>query len=58
MSRHSRAEPAVSPNRMRANFELFDFELDASDITAISALDKGESGRTGPNPDVFDYIPG
>jgi 2,5-diketo-D-gluconate reductase A len=36
---------------------LFDFELDGSDMDAISALDKGESGRTGPNPDVFDYIP-
>jgi len=28
------------------------------DGDAISALDKGESGRTGPHPDVFDYIPG
>ena len=24
---------------------------------AISALDKGESGRIGPNPEEFDYIP-
>jgi 2,5-diketo-D-gluconate reductase A len=49
---------SVSPDRMRANFELFDFELGGSDMGAISALDRGESGRTGPNPDVFDYIPG
>jgi 2,5-diketo-D-gluconate reductase A len=48
---------SVSPDRMRSNFELFDFELNGSDMDAISALDKGESGRTGPNPDVFDYIP-
>jgi 2,5-diketo-D-gluconate reductase A len=49
---------SVSPDRMRSNFELFGFELDNSDMDAISALDKGESGRTGPNPDTFDYIPG
>jgi 2,5-diketo-D-gluconate reductase A len=49
---------SVSPDRMRSNFELFDFELDQSDMDAISALDQGESGRTGPNPDTFDYIPG
>jgi 2,5-diketo-D-gluconate reductase A len=48
---------SVSPDRMKSNFELFDFELDGSDMFAISALDKGESGRTGPNPDEFDYIP-
>jgi 2,5-diketo-D-gluconate reductase A len=48
---------SVSPDRMKSNFELFDFELNGSDMEAISALDKGESGRTGPNPDVFDRIP-
>jgi len=45
---------SVTPARMRENFELFDFELDPSDMDEISALDKGESGRTGPNPDTFD----
>jgi 2,5-diketo-D-gluconate reductase A len=49
---------SVSPDRMRSNFELFDFELTDSDMDAISALDQGEPGRTGPNPDTFDYIPG
>jgi 2,5-diketo-D-gluconate reductase A len=48
---------SVSPDRMKANFALFDFELDNSNMDAISALDQGESGRTGPNPDKFDYIP-
>ena len=48
---------SVSPDRMRSNFALFDFELDSSDMDAISALDQGEFGRTGPNPDKFDYIP-
>ncbi|OBH63816.1 aldo/keto reductase [Mycobacterium sp. E2479] len=48
---------SVTPQRVKANFELFDFELDGSDMDAISGLDKGESGRTGPNPDTFDYVP-
>jgi 2,5-diketo-D-gluconate reductase A len=26
-------------------------------MDAITALDRGESGRTGPNPDTFDRIP-
>jgi 2,5-diketo-D-gluconate reductase A len=49
---------SVNPDRMRENFALFDFELDGSDMNAITGLDKGEAGRTGPNPDTFDYIPG
>jgi 2,5-diketo-D-gluconate reductase A len=48
---------SVTPERIKSNFELFDFELDGADMDAISALDKGESGRTGPNPDTFDYVP-
>ena len=40
------------------NFALFDFELGADDIQRIAALDKGQTGRTGPNPDTFAYIPG
>ncbi|MDT5147001.1 MAG: 2,5-diketo-D-gluconate reductase, partial [Mycobacterium sp.] len=48
----------VSVDRMKSNFEIFDFNLDGTDVDALSELDKGESGRTGPNPDTFDYIPG
>lgn len=48
---------SVTPKRIEENFALFDFELGSSDIDALSALDKGEDGRTGPNPDTFDYIP-
>ena len=47
---------SVTPERIQANFELFDFELDNADMDDISALDKGEPGRTGPNPDTFDYV--
>ncbi len=46
-----------SVERMKENFEIFDFELTDEQVQQISALDKGEEGRTGPNPDDFDYIP-
>jgi 2,5-diketo-D-gluconate reductase A len=48
---------STNPARIKENFELFDFALDGSDVEAITALDRGEQGRTGPNPDVFAYIP-
>jgi 2,5-diketo-D-gluconate reductase A len=48
---------STTPSRIKENFELFDFELGSEDIRAITALDKGEQGRTGPNPDSFAYIP-
>jgi len=47
----------LSPERMRENAAIFDFELSAEDRTAITALDRGESGRRGPNPTTFDWIP-
>ena len=49
---------SVTPSRMQENFELFDFELEQGDVDEISALDRGEDGRNGPNPDTFAYIPG
>ncbi len=47
---------SVTPERIRENFDIFDFELSDEDQMAITALDKGEPGRTGPNPDHFNYI--
>jgi 2,5-diketo-D-gluconate reductase A len=48
---------SVTPQRIQENFELFDFELSEDDMDAITALDRGEDGRTGPHPDRFDYVP-
>jgi 2,5-diketo-D-gluconate reductase A len=54
VQRHSIVFPkSVTPERVRENFELFDFELTDADMTAITGLDKGEDGRTGPNPNEF-----
>ena len=47
---------STRPARMRENLALFDFELSADDMARISALDRGEAGRTGPNPDTFDRL--
>ncbi len=48
---------SVTPKRIEENFALFDFELSDHDVAELTALDKGEEGRTGPNPDTFDYLP-
>ncbi len=47
---------SVTPGRVRENFALLDFELTDGDLAAIAALDRGEEGRTGPNPDTFDRV--
>ena len=47
---------SVTPERIRENFEIFDFELEPADIERIGGLDRGEAGRTGPNPDRFAYV--
>jgi len=46
---------SVTPARIEENFRLFDFELTAQDVAAITALDRGE--RTGPDPDTFNWVP-
>jgi 2,5-diketo-D-gluconate reductase A len=48
---------STTPARIKENFQIFDFELEPNDVAAISALDRGEEGRTGPNPDVYAYVP-
>jgi 2,5-diketo-D-gluconate reductase A len=46
---------SVTPARIAENFALFDFELTADDMAAITALHR--NGRRGPNPDDFNWIP-
>jgi 2,5-diketo-D-gluconate reductase A len=46
---------STTPERIRENFELFDFELEPGDAERIEGLDRGEAGRTGPHPDRFAY---
>jgi 2,5-diketo-D-gluconate reductase A len=43
---------SATPERIRENFELFDFALSEDDMAAIERLDSGE--RTGPDPSEFD----
>lgn len=42
---------SITPSRIRDNFNVFDFVLDASDLAAIAALDSGK--RLGPDPSSF-----
>jgi len=43
--------------RMVENLASADLQLSADEVAVISALDRGEQGRTGPNPDTFDLLP-
>jgi len=46
---------STTPERIRENFELFDFELESGEIERINELDRGEAGRNGPHPDRMAY---
>jgi 2,5-diketo-D-gluconate reductase A len=48
---------SVRKERLAENFDVFDFALAPDEVAALAALDKGEDGRQGPNPDTFDWIP-
>jgi 2,5-diketo-D-gluconate reductase A len=48
---------STTPARIEENIQLFDFELNADQMARIDALDRGEAGRHGPNPDTMAYVP-
>ena len=48
---------SMSKQRLAENFDVFDFALGADEVAAIAALNRGEAGRQGPDPDTFDWIP-
>jgi 2,5-diketo-D-gluconate reductase A len=43
---------SATPERIRENFDIFDFELSEDDMARIESLDRGE--RVGPDPDTMD----
>ena len=42
---------SVTPDRIRENIDIFDFELTSADVEDLAALNKNE--RVGPDPDKF-----
>jgi 2,5-diketo-D-gluconate reductase A len=43
---------SVTPERIRENIDIFDFELSSEDIAEITGLNKNQ--RVGPDPDKFN----
>ncbi|SDC18684.1 aldo/keto reductase [Actinokineospora iranica] len=43
---------SVTPERIRANIDIFDFELAPDDMDVLAGLENGK--RVGPNPDTFN----
>ncbi|MER8574249.1 aldo/keto reductase [Mesorhizobium sp. M1338] len=46
---------SIRQDRIAANFDVFDFELDAQDLQTIRGMDS-TTGRTGPNPATAAFL--
>lgn len=46
---------SIHQDRIAANFDVFDFELDAGDIETIRGMDSAD-GRTGPDPVTVAFL--
>ncbi len=47
---------SIHAERLRENFDVFDFELTPSDMRQLESLDKGEAGRTGSDPATASFL--
>ena len=46
---------STNADRLRENFDVFDFELTPDEMRQMEALDKGEAGRTGSDPATANF---
>ncbi|MEO6395814.1 MAG: aldo/keto reductase [Devosia sp.] len=46
---------SIHAERIKENIDVFDFELDEADMTALRALDRGAAGRVGSDPATADH---
>jgi len=57
LNRRLGARGRLLAGQIDENLQLFDFAREPGDTETIDALDQGETGRTGPNPDAFAPTP-
>lgn len=46
---------SANPARIKENIDVFSFQLSPQQMMSINSLDRGSSGRIGPNPDTANF---